>query len=110
MAAVVRRDDALFCGSLALDDLASCYGTPLYVYDADALECRYRRFESAFTGPDVLMAYSVKANGNLTLLNRLAALGSGADIVSGDELHRALTAGCWPSVSCSLGPAREGKS
>ena len=93
MAAVVRRDDTLFCGRLALEDLATRYGTPLYIYDAEVLEYRYRRFESAFEGLDLLVAYSVKANGNLTLLNRLAALGSGADIVSGGELHRALTAG-----------------
>ena len=82
----------LHCGRFALDDIAARFGTPLYLYDADLLDERYRTFESAFPGARLLVAYSVKANGNLALLNRLARLGSGADIVSGGELARALRA------------------
>ena len=83
----------LHCGRFALDDIAARFGTPLYLYDARLLDHRYRTFESAFSGARLLVAYSVKANGNLALLNRLARLGSGADIVSGGELARALRAG-----------------
>ncbi len=81
------------CGPFALDDIAARFGTPLYLYDGDVLERRYRAFRSAFRGARLLVAYSVKANGNLALLNRLAGLGSGADIVSRGELARALEAG-----------------
>jgi diaminopimelate decarboxylase len=55
-----------------------------------------REIQKAFEGVDLLLAYSVKANGNLALLNRLAGLGTGADIVSQGELHRALKGGIPP--------------
>ena len=83
----------LHCGPFALDDIAARFGTPLYLYDGALLEHRYRVFEAAFPGVGLLVAYSVKANGSLALLNRLAGLGSGADVVSGGELARALKAG-----------------
>ncbi len=93
MTPLVRSGGVLCCGPFALDDIAARFGTPLYLYDAALLDHRYRTFESAFPGTRLLVAYSVKANGNLALLNRLARLGSGADIVSGGELVRALMAG-----------------
>ncbi len=83
----------LHCGPFALDDIAARFGTPLYLYDGALLEQRFRTFKAAFPGARLLVAYSVKANGSLALLNRLARLGSGADIVSGGELARALEAG-----------------
>ena len=86
----------LRCGPFALDVIAARFGTPLYLYNAALLDHRYRTFESAFPDTRLLVAYSVKANGNLALLNRLARLGSGADIVSGGELARALKAGIPP--------------
>jgi diaminopimelate decarboxylase len=76
-----------------MEALAARFGTPLFVYDAALIEARYRALTSAFAGVDVLVAYSVKANGNLAILDRLARLGAGADIVSGGELHRAIRAG-----------------
>ena len=93
MTPLARSGGVLHCGSFALDDIAARFGTPLYLYDGALLEQRYRAFEAAFLGARLLVAYSVKANGNLALLNRLARLGSGADIVSGGELARALKAG-----------------
>lgn len=93
MTPLARSGGVLHCGPFALDDIAACFGTPLYLYDGALLERRYRIFEAAFPGVRLLVAYSVKANGNLALLNRLARLGSGADIVSGGELARALEAG-----------------
>lgn len=104
-----RVGDRLSCGPFGLDELADRFGTPLYVYDMAWIEGRYRAFRDAFAGGDLLVAYSVKANGNLALLNRLAALGSGADIVSLGELHRALQAGIPPEriVFAGVGKTRE---
>ena len=88
-----RRDGVLRCGEVDAGDLARRFGTPLYVYDIRRVEARARRFQRAFAGVDHLVAYSVKANGNLTILRRLGALGCGADITSAGELFRARKAG-----------------
>ncbi|MGD8279196.1 MAG: alanine racemase, partial [Gemmatimonadota bacterium] len=89
-----RRDgDRLHCESVPIADLAAEFGTPLYVYSRNAIRERFRSFDAAFAPLDRLIAYSVKANSNLAVLRELAALGAGADIVSGGELHRALLAG-----------------
>lgn len=88
-----RRGRELFMEELSLRELALRFGTPLYVYSLRAVETKVRAFRQAFAGVDLLLAYSVKANGNLALLSRFARLGLGADIVSGGELFRALKAG-----------------
>jgi diaminopimelate decarboxylase len=88
-----RVDGELRCGGHPLGELAARFGTPLFVYDLRAIESRYRAFAQAFAAVEHLVAYSVKANGNLAILNRLGGLGAGADIVSLGELHRALRAG-----------------
>lgn len=88
-----RTNGQLHCEDVALERLAAEYGTPLYVYSRRSIVERYRGFERAFEGIDHLVAYSVKANGNLSLLSLLAGEGAGADIVSGGELFRALRAG-----------------
>lgn len=88
-----RRDGVLLCGEVPTETLAERYGTPLYVYDIRRIEARLGRFQSAFAGVDHLLAYSVKANGNLSILRRLAALGCGADITSAGEMYRAGRAG-----------------
>ncbi|MCP2040959.1 diaminopimelate decarboxylase [Neisseria sp. HSC-16F19] len=72
--------------------LAATYGTPLYVYRADALTQAFNTYRSAF-GEAALFCYAVKANGNLSILRHFARLGSGFDIVSGGELARVLAAG-----------------
>lgn len=87
------KDGQIFCGPHPIKDLAETYGTPLYLYDFDFVRRRIRTFQEAFSGVSLLLAYSVKANGNLAILNRLASLGVGADIVSGGELFRARKAG-----------------
>ncbi len=66
------------------------WGTPLYVYSADAIAARYRLFAGAFAGQPHLVCYSVKANSALGVLKLLAGLGAGFDIVSGGELERVL--------------------
>jgi len=89
----VRNGGVLECRGVSLEQVAADFGTPLYVYDVEGIEGRVRRFQEAFRGAPFLLAYAVKANGSLAILNRIAALGAGADIVSLGELHRAIRAG-----------------
>jgi diaminopimelate decarboxylase len=90
------RDDVLHCEDVAIRDLAARFGTPLYVYSRESILTRLRSLDAAFEPLDRLIAYSVKANGNLSILRLLARAGAGADIVSGGELYRALHAGVPP--------------
>ena len=87
------KDDALYCEDVAISTLAETYGTPLYVYSRATLERHWHAFDAALAGRDHLVCYAVKANSNLAVLNVLARLGSGFDIVSGGELQRVLRAG-----------------
>jgi diaminopimelate decarboxylase len=87
------QDDTLCVERVRLVEIAERFGTPSYVYSRAALELSYREFDRACSGRDVLICYSVKANSNLAVLNLLARLGSGFDIVSGGELARVLAAG-----------------
>jgi diaminopimelate decarboxylase len=77
---------------VALDHLADEVGTPFYCYSSATLERHYKIFAAALP-PDSLIAYSVKANGNLAVLKTLARLGAGADVVSAGELKKARAAG-----------------
>ena len=88
-----RVDGVLRCGDVSAEELARRFGTPLYVYDLAAIHARLELFHTAFSDVDHLVAYSVKANGNLTLLGALADAGCGADVTSGGELYRARKAG-----------------
>src|SRR5438477_10973654 len=90
------REEKLHAENVDLEKLAEEIGTPVYVYSAATLERHYRVFAAAFP-PDALIAYSVKANGNLAVLKTLARLGAGADVVSGGELKKALAAGVPPA-------------
>ncbi len=87
------RNGELYCEDVAVAELAEAYGTPLYVYSRATLERHWRAFDDALAGRDHLVCYAVKANSNLAVLNLLARLGSGFDIVSGGELQRVLQAG-----------------
>lgn len=87
------RSGHLHCEDVAVEQLVVEHGTPLYVYSATEITQRYRAFDEAFAPLDRLIAYSVKANGNLSVLRMLRELGAGADIVSAGELHRAQLAG-----------------
>ncbi|MDQ3556527.1 MAG: diaminopimelate decarboxylase [Gemmatimonadota bacterium] len=92
-AAFPRSGTALHCEGVPLEGLAVRWGTPLYVYSAASIRSAYEELERALTPVPHLIAYSVKANGNLAVLRTLAEMGAGADIVSGGELERALHAG-----------------
>ncbi len=76
-----------------LTTIAEQVGTPCYVYSRATLERHWHAFDAVFAGHDHLVCYAVKANANLAVLNLLARLGSGFDIVSGGELARVLAAG-----------------
>jgi len=87
------QDGTLCAENVPLAEIARQHGTPAYVYSRAAIEHGFREFSEACSGRDVLICYSVKANSNLAVLNLLARLGSGFDIVSGGELARVLAAG-----------------
>ena len=88
-----RIDGMLHIEGVALAELASQFGTPLYVYSRAALEQAYRAYTEALVSTPHLICYAVKANSSLAILNLFARLGSGFDIVSGGELMRVLAAG-----------------
>ncbi len=88
-----REDGALCVESVPLETIARSYGTPCWVYSRAALEGAYRQFTQVSAARDALICYAVKANSNLAILNLLARLGAGFDIVSGGELARVLAAG-----------------
>lgn len=90
------QNGELFAEELPLAQIAARFGTPAYVYSRAALEQNYRAFDEAFAGLPHQVCYAVKANSNIAVLNVLARLGSGFDIVSGGELERALAAGAEP--------------
>jgi len=78
-------------------DIATLHGTPLYVYSRATLERHFRAFDEALAGLDHLICYAVKANSNLAVLQVMARLGAGFDIVSVGELERVLAAGGDPA-------------
>ncbi|HEY3172160.1 MAG TPA: diaminopimelate decarboxylase, partial [Thermoanaerobaculia bacterium] len=88
-----RQDGELACDGVPLSAIAREVGTPAYVYSAALIEENFRRFDAAFAPVPHLVCYAAKANSNLTLLAKLAALGAGADVVSGGELRACLETG-----------------
>jgi diaminopimelate decarboxylase len=86
------KNGELYAEDVTLPAIAAAVGTPFYCYSSATLERHYRVFSAAM-GKDSLVAFSVKANGNLAVLKTLASLGAGADVVSGGEMKRALAAG-----------------
>lgn len=91
------REGRLQAEDVDLMELAQCVGTPCYVYSRATLERHWHAFDDALAGHDHLICYAVKANSNLAVLQVLAQLGSGFDIVSEGELQRVLQAGGDPS-------------
>ncbi len=93
MNAFEYRNRQLHAEEVQLAALAMRHGTPLFVYSRAALEERFRAYQAPLAGRPHLICYAMKANSNLAVLNVLARLGAGFDIVSGGELARALAAG-----------------
>jgi len=96
MNAFHRQNGSLMSDQKSLTSLAEEFGTPLYVYNRRAIETAWTEFATALEGHPHLICYAVKANSNLAVLNTLARLGSGFDIVSVGELKRVLAAGGKP--------------
>ena len=109
MEAFNYRDGELFAEGVALSALAQRFGTPTYVYSRAHIEAQYRAYADALAGMPHLVCFAVKANSNLGVLNLLARLGAGFDIVSGGELERVLAAGGEPSriVFSGVGKSRD---
>lgn len=87
--------------------LAKQYGTPLYIYDIESLQNQYLRIKDSFLGFKSLVCYALKANSNLSILQTLAKLGSGADCVSLNEVKRAILAGIPPYKIIFSGVGKE---
>lgn len=87
------KDQALMAEGVSLASIAEQHGTPCYVYSRETLERHYNAYANAFTSHPSLICYAVKACSNIAILNVLAKLGAGFDIVSIGELERVLRAG-----------------
>ena len=87
------KNQTLQAESVAITDLMTTYGSPLYVYSKTDIENNWLEFDQAFGNHPHLVCYAVKANSNLAVLNTLAKIGAGFDIVSEGELERVLVAG-----------------
>ena len=87
------KNEQLYVEDLPVKQLAEEFGTPLYIYSRATLERHWHAFDSALGKHPHLICYAVKANSNIGILNIMAKLGSGFDIVSQGELERVLAAG-----------------
>ena len=90
-------DGALHCEQVSLETIASRHGTPTYVYSHQTIQNAFLSYQQALEGRAHLICYAVKANSNLAVLNMLAQLGSGFDVVSLGELERVIAAGGDPA-------------
>ncbi|MDC0880886.1 diaminopimelate decarboxylase [Hellea sp.] len=87
------KNGEMHAENVPLAKIAAEVGTPCYVYSTATFERHFNVFKNSVSGINSLIAYSVKANSNIGILATLSKLGAGADVVSGGELQRALTAG-----------------
>jgi len=103
------RRNQLYCEKLKIEDIASKFGTPLYIYSRKTLLDHYLKLKMAFRSLNPLICFSAKANSNLVILKSLVKQGAGLDVVSGGELFRALKVGCPPRkiVYASVGKTAE---
>ena len=87
------KGDSLLAEAIPVADIAQKYGTPCFIYSRATLERHYGVYQEALEGCPHLICFAVKANSNLAVINVLARLGAGFDIVSGGELERVIAAG-----------------
>ena len=99
----------LFCEDVSIQKIAREVGTPFYLYSTETLQRHFRALDQAFKEISHLIAFAVKANGNIAILRLFGKEGGGADIVSGGELFRALKAGIKPKkmVFAGVGKTRQ---
>ena len=103
------RGDELFAEEVAVAEIAASAGTPCFIYSRATLERHYRVYREALGEAKGLICFAVKANSNLAVLNVLARLGSGFDIVSGGELERVLAAGGEAGKTMFSGPGKNAR-
>ena len=108
MKGINRKKGQLFIDDISLKDIAKKFGTPVYVYSANKLKENLNSYLSSVRKEDKV-CYSVKSNSNIHILSLLAELGSGFDVVSGNELRRCLEAGANPQniVFSGVGKTKE---
>ncbi|MBC8457566.1 MAG: diaminopimelate decarboxylase [Deltaproteobacteria bacterium] len=92
------RNNELYCEEIPITEIVRAVGSPFYLYSDATIRQHFRAFDGAFDGINHLTCFSMKSNSNLAILRLLALEGSGADIVSGGELYRALKAGFNPKT------------
>ena len=102
-----RIDGELFVEEVSLKTISEQYGTPTFVYSAALITEAYQAFTGAFSGQPHDLCYAVKANSNIAILQLLAKLGAGFDIVSGGELQRVIKAGGDPGKTVFSGVGKE---
>lgn len=109
MQAFTYQQGELHAENIALTAIAQKFGTPTYIYSRAHIEAQYRSYADALQGVEHLVCFAVKANSNIAVLNILARLGAGFDIVSMGELERVLAAGGLPErvVFSGVGKTRE---
>lgn len=90
------KNETLFCEDVPIPEIAEKIGTPFYLYSRNTLLRHYQRLEQALSDIDHIICYGMKANPTLAVCEALAGVGSGADVVSGGELKRALQVGIPP--------------
>ena len=91
------KDDYLYCDGLKIKDIQEQVPhSPFYLYSLDQITANYKAYEAALEGIESIIGYAIKANNNLAILKHLRGLGSGAVLVSGNELRIALAAGFDP--------------
>ena len=107
MSVFLYQNNQLFAEQVAVSELAKQHQTPLFVYSRAEFENRWKAFDAAFGAQPHLVCYAVKTNSNIAILNVLAKLGSGFDIVSQGELERVLRAGGDPAKVVFSGVAKK---
>lgn len=102
-----RYNGELYAESVLIRRIAETHGTPCYIYSRATLERHFRAYDRALEGVPHRICYAVKANSNLAVLNVLARLGAGFDIVSGGELERVIRAGGDPAATVFSGVGKQ---
>lgn len=106
MNSFVYQNGELFAEDVPLSAIAAQYGTPCYVYSRHEIEHNWQAYDQALAGQEHLICYAVKANSNIAVINLMARLGSGFDIVSVGELERVIRAGGDPAKVVFAGVAK----
>lgn len=106
MSSFAYQNGELFAEDIPLSAIAAQYGTPCYVYSRHDIEHNWQAYDQALAGQKHLICYAVKANSNIAVINLMARLGSGFDIVSAGELERVIRAGGDPAKVVFAGVAK----